>query len=83
MDNRLKVVHGYKRDTAIRDYVRSDRFLNYVAKIGHNIVSKNFTDAGASIFQINLPKIKLFDKSQKLDYHKSKDYVCHKCLNRT
>ena len=52
MESSIEIVHGSKHGTAIRDYVRSDRFLNDLAKIGHKISSKIFKDEGASIFHI-------------------------------
>ena len=79
MDGRLEIVHGYKHGTAIRDYIRSDRFLNDIAKVGHAIISANFTDAGASIFQLRLPMSKTQDTNMSLTTSTSKDNVCHKC----
>jgi hypothetical protein len=79
MEGTLEIVHGHKHGTAIRDYIRSDRFLNDIAKIGHKIASKNFTDAGASIFRLSLKSSKIIDKPQTSNIVKSKDKICHKC----
>ena len=78
-DNTLEIIHGHKHGTSIRDYIRSDKFLNDTAKLGHFITSKNFTDDGMSIFQIKLAKIHKIQKDHSLSTTFTKDYVCHKC----
>ena len=78
-DNTLEIIHGHKHGAAIRDYIRSDKFLNDTAKLGHFITSKNFSDDGMSIFQIKLAKIHKIQKDQSLSTTFTKDYVCHKC----
>ena len=79
MDIILEIIHGHKHGTSIRDYVRSDKFLNDTAKLGHFITSKNFSDDGMSIFQIKLAKIHKLKKDISLSTTFTKDYVCHKC----
>ena len=37
MESQIEITHGHKHGTAIRDYLRSERFLNDIAKIGHII----------------------------------------------
>lgn len=49
-DKTLEVIHGYKHGTRIRNYIRSDGFLNDVARNGYIITGKNFSDKGVSIF---------------------------------
>ncbi len=78
-DNTLEIIHGHKHGTAIRDYLRSDKFLNDTAKLGHFITSKNFSDDGMSIFQIKLVKIHKIQKGHSLSTTFTTDYVCHKC----
>ena len=51
-DNSLEIVHGHKHGTAIRDYIRTDVFLKEATRNGHTIVAKNFSDKGATIFQL-------------------------------
>ena len=78
-DNTLEIVHGYKHGTAIRDYIRSDNFLNDITKIGLVMTSKNFTDEWRSIFQFKLPIRNDSDKNMTSDISKTTDYICHKC----
>lgn len=54
MDITLEITHGYKHGTAIRDYIRSNRFLSDSAKLGHDIISKNFNDDWKTSFKIKL-----------------------------
>ena len=78
-DNTLEIIHGHKHGTSIRDYIRSDKFLNDTEKLGHIITSKNFSDDGMSIFQIKLAKIHKLQKGYSLSTTFTKDYICHKC----
>lgn len=57
MDSTLEITHGYKQGTAIRDYIRSNRFLSDTVKLGHDIISKNFNDDWKTSFKIKLEKI--------------------------
>ncbi len=59
-DNFLEIVHEHehKHGTVIRDYIRSSRFLKETARNGYKIVSKNFSDGGVTIFQLEPPKNK-------------------------
>jgi len=79
MDGTLRIVHGHHHGTAIRDYIRSNRFLNDISKIGHSLTSTNFKDEGMSILHLKLPKRKKNYRSQIFDTIKSKDNTCHKC----
>ena len=36
-DTTLEIKHGYKHGTAIREYIRSDRFMNDIARLGFSI----------------------------------------------
>ena len=53
-DNSLKVIHGHKHGTVIKDYIRSSRFILEVAKMGNEVIEKNFSEEGRTIFKINL-----------------------------
>ena len=79
VDSTLEVIHGHKHGTAIRDYIRSDKFLSDTAKLGHFVTSKNFSDDGMSIFQIKLAEIHKLQKDHISSTTFTKDYVCHKC----
>ena len=79
MDSTLEIVHGHKHGTAIRDYLRSDRFLDDITKIGLVMASKNFSDEWRSIFQLKMP-IKIdSDKIPTTNISQTNDYICHKC----
>ncbi len=88
-DTSLEIVHGHKSGTAIRDYLRSNGFLNDVIRNGHKIVSKNCSDKGATIFQL-APSKKNLKKSLKPKSistgkptkNKILTDFCHKC-NKT
>ena len=54
-DNSLKIIHGHKHGTAIKDYIRSSGFILEVAKMGNEVIEKNFSEDGRTIFRINLP----------------------------
>jgi len=43
-DTTLEIIHGYKHGTTIKDYISSDGFIKDVARNGHKITSKNFSD---------------------------------------
>ena len=86
-DNILKIIHGHKHGTAIRDYVRSNRFLNDISKLKCEITSKDFSDEGVSVFHLNLSratteKSKILSKAV-IPEHKSETKkslnMCHKC----
>ena len=85
-DNSLEIVHGYKHGSAIRAYIRSQGFLKDAFRNGHEIVGKNFSDKGATKFQL-APSKKPLKKSLKtkliLTGNASKNKVqtdfCHKC----
>ena len=79
MDETLEINHGHKHGTAIRDYIRSDDFLNDIAQIGILLTSKNFTDDWRSIIQLKLPISNDFEKTRKVAIPKTNDYICHKC----
>ncbi len=70
-DTILEIIHGYKHGTKIKDYLRSDGFLTDLARNGHKITSKDFSDKGVSIFQLR-PSIKSSEKSQVLTSKSSK-----------
>ena len=61
-DNTLKIIHGHKHGTRIKDNVRSNSFVKEIARIGYKIVSKNYSDAGVSIFQFELSQKSLKTK---------------------
>ena len=83
-DNILKIIHGHKHGTAIRDYIRSDRFLNDVAKMENEIVSKDFSDESVSVFHLifSREKSKISSKSVISEHEnetKNSLNMCHKC----
>ncbi len=78
-DSTLEIIHGYKHGTAIRQYVRSEKFLNDIGNLGNFFSSKNFNDKGKSIFQVKLPKINKYEKDSRSVSKLTKDYICHKC----
>ncbi len=55
-DNIIKFIHGHKHGTAIRDYLRCNHFLNDIAKAGHKITNRDFSDNGASTFQFSFSR---------------------------
>lgn len=85
-DNSIEIVHGHKHGTVIRDHIRSNGFLKEAIRNGHEIVSKNFSDKGATIFQL-APSKKPLKKSLKPkviltgNASKNKDQTdfCYKC----
>jgi len=85
-DNRLEVIHGYKHGTKIRDYLRSEGFLNDANQNGHIILNKNFSDNGVTIFQLK-PSIKSSKKNQlskseslnNINQNKVSGIYCIKC----
>jgi len=79
MDSTLEIIHGHKHGTAIRDYIRSNRFLNDTAKLGHVITSENFNDDGKTTFQLKLTKIHKLEKNDSLTTTRTNDNICHKC----
>ena len=85
-DNSIEIVHGHKHGTVIRDHIRSNGFLKEAIRNGHEIVSKNFSDKGATIFQL-APSKKSLKKSlipkSISTGNASKNKIlmdfCHKC----
>ncbi len=63
-DNSLKIIHGHKHGTRIKDNIRSNIFLKEAARNGIEIINKNFSDAGVTIFQFVLPKNSLKIKAR-------------------
>jgi len=53
-DNTLKIIHGHKHGTRIKDTIRANVFLKETARYGFKIISKNYSDAGVTIFQFEL-----------------------------
>ncbi len=85
-DNTLEIIHGYKHGTIIKDYVRSDGFIKDVARNGHEIASKNFSDKGVTIFQLKQSRITLnlrlklkSDSSRNTSENKIAPIFCIKC----
>ena len=56
-DNSLEIIHGHKHGAIIKNYIRSDGFFKDAIRNGHEIISKNFSDDGKTVFQIKLLKI--------------------------
>jgi len=71
-DNTLEIIHGYKHGTIIKDYIRSDGFIKDVARNGHEIESKNFSDKGVTVFQLKPSRI-ILNSRQKLKSESSRD----------
>ncbi len=82
----IEIIHGHKHGTVIRNYIRSEGFIKDVIRRGHKIVSKNFSDKGATIFQLTavnksmkknpIPKnVSIRDLSE----NKVQTDICHKC----
>jgi len=82
----LVIIHGHKHGTRIRDYIRSDGFLNEVNRKGHKITNKSFSDKGVTIFQIR-PSIRSskkspiakFESSENTSKNKVSGIYCIKC----
>ncbi len=53
-DSTLKIIHGHKHGTRIKDNIRSNGFLKEATRIGCKIISKNYSDAGVTIFKFEL-----------------------------
>lgn len=79
LDSTLEIIHGHKHGTAIRDYIRSNRFLKNAAKLGHIITSKDFNDDGKTTFLIKITKTLTLEKNHTLPPTRTNDYRCHKC----
>ncbi|MFX1569444.1 MAG: Smr/MutS family protein [Promethearchaeota archaeon] len=85
-DNSLEIIHGYKHGTKIRDYLRSEGFLNDATQNGHIIISKDFSDNGATVFQLkplknfsrNKPILKL-ESPKNVNKNKTSGIYCIKC----
>lgn len=71
-DNILAIIHGHKHGTRIRDYIRSEGFLNEVNRKGHKITNKSFSDKGVTIFQLR-PSIKSLKKRPIIKSESSKN----------
>ncbi len=56
-DNFLEIIHGHKHGTRIKNYIRSDGFFRDFIRNGHEIISKNYSDDGKTIFQLKSKKI--------------------------
>ncbi len=61
-DYMLKIIHGHKHGTRIKDTIRANIFLNETARNGYKIVNKNYSDAGVTIFQFELSQKSLMMK---------------------
>jgi len=85
-DKSLEIIHGQKHGTRIKDYIRSNGFLKEVARNGYEIISKNFSDGGVTIFQLEPLKTKSkinpipksFSKGNKTENKMSTNF-CLKC----
>ena len=54
----LKIIHGHKHGSRIKDTIRANVFLKETARNGYKIISKNYSDPGVSIFRITqLPTV--------------------------
>lgn len=88
-DNTLEIIHGYKHGCRIRDYIRSAGFINEIARQGHVITSKNFSDKGVTIFQLK-QTVKPMKKKHKTkteikkisSENKVQGIYCTKCHER-
>ena len=83
-DNTLEIVHGHKHGTAIRDYIRNEGFLKEVSRNGHEILSKNFSNKGATVFQLapskKEPKRSQIPKQTSIEkVNRIQTDFCHKC----
>ncbi len=85
-DNSLQIIHGHKHGTVIKDYIRSSGFILEVAKMGNQIIEKNFSNEGVTIFKLKLPIIsarrkpiiKSASNEKKVDVINSSE-ICSKC----
>ena len=55
-DFSLEIIHGHKHGTIIKDYIRSNEFLKKATRNGYEIVNKNFSDNGVTIFTLKSSK---------------------------
>ncbi len=83
-DNTLKIIHGHKHGTRIKDTIRANVFLNETARNGFKIVSKNYSDAGLTIFQFESSKKSLKIKPKTVftgikPENKIPTNICLKC----
>ncbi len=53
-DTVLEIVHGYHRGTVLRDYVRSQEFIDETILAGFILKIKDFSDPGRSFFHVIL-----------------------------
>ena len=87
-DKSLEIIHGYKHGTSIKDHIRSNSFLNESARSGYKIISKNFSDAGVTIFQLeSLKKKSIINPIPRssntgiINENKTPTNFCLKCNN--
>lgn len=52
-DSILEIVHGFKHGQVLRNFVRSPKFIQLVAKEGFSIKKKAITNPGSTIFEIS------------------------------
>ena len=85
-DDSLQLIHGYMHGTAIRDYIRSDKFLSEVGKMGSEIIKRSFSQEGVTIFKLKLPttssKRKPIQKSSSIENKEETIFsseICYKC----
>ena len=81
-DDSLQIIHGHKHGTVIKDYIRSSGFILKVAKIRIQIIEKNFSENGRTIFRIKLPLISSKRKLHPELASSKKNLsieICHKC----
>ena len=81
-DNSLKIIHGHKHGTVIKDYIRSGRFLREIAKMENEVIERNFSEAGSTIFKIKLSSTSIKRKLRPELASSKKDVlleICYKC----
>ena len=85
-DNSLQIIHGHKHGTAIRDYIRSDKFLSEVAKTRNKVIERNFSQEGVTIFKLkisitpsNITPIIDSKSNEKKEGTKISLEICFKC----
>ena len=85
-DNTLQIIHGHKHGTKIKDYIRSSVFFLELAKNGNEVIERNFSQEGVTIFKLKLPTTSARRKPiLKSSSNEKKDEtiisleICYKC----
>lgn len=52
-ESQLELIHGYRQGQVLRNYFRSEKFLDKMAREGYKIARKPSKNPGISIFELS------------------------------